>query len=354
MKAIVKSDPPDRPGIVVAEVPDPTISTDDEVLVSPVVSSISGSELNIWRGKYRLPTGNPVDSGRILGYEHAGTVLEAGKDAHDAGFEFGTRVALASPFVPCRICVPCQMGMWNRCRNWGHVGLTLDGTNAEMTVLPMEVLQIVDRRVEDLDAAFLNTAALSIRAVAAAALRPGSRVVIVGPGPVGLLLLQAAQIAGASWVGVIGQESDGPRLKLAEELGAHFTAVASPSTVKMVQDFTGGLGPETVLEAAGTQEGATLAVDLVAVGGTVVMSGLPPEGYASIPVTRITRDEITVRGVEGNLESDRRLALRLMAEGRLRARPLVTHRYPIDDAELAFTTAYSGEGCKVVLEISGS
>ena len=67
------------------------------MLVRVAVSSISGSELNIWRGAYRRPNGNPVDPGRILGYEHAGTVVDAGPAAVAAGFISGPRVALGSP-----------------------------------------------------------------------------------------------------------------------------------------------------------------------------------------------------------------------------------------------------------------
>ena len=80
--------------------------------------------------------------------------------------------------------------MINRCRNWGHVGITSDGTNADYAVLPTQVLQVVEDGVNPLDVAFLNSAALAVRSVDRAGLVAGDRVVVVGPGPVGLLMLQ--------------------------------------------------------------------------------------------------------------------------------------------------------------------
>src|SRR5687767_2230764 len=130
MKAIAKQNPTE-PGIDIVDVAEPAIQRPDDVLVRVSVSSISGSELNIWRGAYRRPNGEPVAPGRILGYEHAGTVVDAGPEAAAAGFTPGRSVALGSPFIGCGVCSPCAMGMINRCRNWGHIGITRDGTNAE-------------------------------------------------------------------------------------------------------------------------------------------------------------------------------------------------------------------------------
>lgn len=350
MKAIAKNNPTE-PGIDVVQVPAPSLSAEDQVLVRVCVSSISGSELNIWRGTYRRPSGEPVASGRILGYEHAGVVEDAGAVARAAGFTPGRQVSLGSPFVPCGQCEPCSMGLVNRCRYWGHVGITLDGTNAELVSLPMVVLQLLEEGVDPLDAAFLNTAGLAVRAVDRSHLVPGDRVAIVGPGPVGLLMLQAARAAGASWIGVVGLPSDAARLEIAKGLGADAVYTASDSTVGEIKGLTEGFGPEVVLEAAGAPEGMKMSVDLVRVGGTVIFSGLPPQKIAPIEAIRVTRDEIDIRGVEGNLPDDRRRALRLMSQGRLKASPIVTHRFPLEDASEAFRIAASGDACKVVFDI---
>jgi 2-desacetyl-2-hydroxyethyl bacteriochlorophyllide A dehydrogenase len=350
MKVIAKQTPTE-PGIDMIDVPTSAVSAPDDVLVRVEISSISGSELNIWRGAYRRPNGNPVEPGRILGYEHAGTVVEAGDAARASGFEPGRRVALGSPFVGCGRCEPCLMGFINRCRSWGHVGITFDGTNAEYAVLPAGVLQLVDERVDPLDVAFLNSAALAVRAVDRAGLVPGDRVAVVGPGPVGLLLAQAAIAAGAAWVGVVGLPSDQRRLEIAKQLGADAVFQSDDRTVAAVRDATGGLGAEVVLEAAGTPEGMKLAVDLTRVAGTTIFAGLPPQKIAPIEAIRVTRDEITIRGVEGNLPDDRNRALRLIEKGALRARPFVTHEFALDQAEEAFAVAASGDACKVVFRI---
>jgi L-iditol 2-dehydrogenase len=350
VKSIAKQNPTE-PGIDIVDVASPTISADDEVIVRVGISSISGSELNIWRGAYRRPSGQPVEPGRILGYEHAGIVEEAGPSAQALGFTSGRRVALGSPFIGCRKCEPCSMGLVNRCRAWGHIGITHHGTNAEYASLPVETLQLLDDGVDSLDAAFLNTAALAVRSVDRGHLVPGDRVVVVGPGPVGLFMLQAARAGGASWIGAVGLPHDAGRLEIASQLGADRTFVSSDSTVAEVRDLTGGLGAEVVLEAAGTPEGMKQAVDLVRVGGTVVFAGLPPQKIAPIEAIRVTRDEISIVGVEGNLPDDRRRALRLFGTGAMKAGPIVTHRFSLDEAVKAFETAASGEACKVIFTI---
>ena len=349
MRAIVKHDPTEL-GISVEERPDAVVGGDDEVLVRVDVSSISGSEVNIWRGTYRRPSGDPVVDGRILGYEHSGTIVDVGDVAGAEGFVPGGPVVLASPFIGCQRCGPCRVGLINRCRAWGHIGITQDGTNADLVSLPAEVLVPLPDGVDPLDGAFTNTASLAVRAVARAGLLAGQRVAVVGPGPVGLYLLQAAIAAGASWSAVVGRAEDARRLAVATELGADLV-VTDDEALEAIGDATDG-GVDVVLEAAGSPDGVELAVDLAGVGATVALTGLPPEKRASFEAIRVTRDEISIVGVEGNIISDRERALALMAQGRLRAGPMVTHRFAMDQAEEAFAIVAAGEACKAVFDIT--
>ena len=351
MRAVLKRNPTSE-GVEVEDVATPKITAPDQVLVRVAISSISGSELNVWKGTYRLPNGSPVADGRILGYEHAGVVEAAGDAAGEAGYQVGSLVALGSPFIGCGRCEPCGLGLINRCRAWGHIGITQDGTNAELALLPMSVLEKVPDGLDLVDAAFLNSAALAVRAVRRSGLVPGDRVGVVGPGPVGLLLLQVARAAGASWIALVGRDNDLPRLEIGTALGADTSLVAEEAT-DAVKAVTEGLGVEVVLEAAGTPDAVRLSVDLARVGGTVVLAGLPPERMAPIEAIRVTRDELTIRGVEGNLPDDRARALRLMTKGDLLAHPFVTHRFALDEAEDAFKTVLSGSACKAVFSIGG-
>jgi threonine dehydrogenase-like Zn-dependent dehydrogenase len=349
MRAVVKADPT-APGVVVEERPEPSISGPGDVLVAVAVSGISGSEVNIWRGTYRRPNGSPVEPGRVLGYEHAGRVVDAGAAARKRGFDPGSQVVLASPFIGCGRCRPCAAGLINRCRAWGHIGITTNGTNANVSLLPFEVLALVPDGVDALDGAFLNTAALAVRATDRAGLLPGHTVAIVGPGPVGLYLLQAARAAGASWTAVVGRETDGSRLAIASSLGADAT-FQDVDALEAIRSQTGG-GVDIVLEASGTSDGVRLAVDLAGVGAVVALTGLPPSRTADFEAIRVTRDEITITGVEGNLAPDRERALALIAAGQLRAGPLVTHRFPLEEAEDAFALVDRGTACKAVFTIS--
>ena len=350
MKAVAKLHPTEA-GIDVVDVVTPGIEAPTDVLVQVVISGISGSEVNIWKGTYRRPNGQPVAPGRILGYEHAGVVVEAGDQAIRAGLLPGTTVGLSSPFIGCGRCEPCADGMINRCRAWGHIGITVDGTNCEVARLPMSVLEPSPEGVEPIDLAFLNSAALAVRAVQRAGLTPGDRVIVFGPGPVGLLLLQAARAGGAAWAGVVGLAQDVRRLEIARTLGADATFVFGDEITSELRDATAG-GADVVLEAAGTPDAMRATVDALRVGGTAVYAGLPPQKSATIEAIRVTRDELTIRGVEGNLPADRRRALKLLASGAMRCRPFVTHEFSLADAEKAFQTVAAGEACKAVFALA--
>jgi threonine dehydrogenase-like Zn-dependent dehydrogenase len=214
----------------------------------------------------------------------------------------------------------------------------------------MEVLSLVPDGVDPLDAAFLNTAALAVRAVTRASLGPGDSVAIVGPGPVGLFLLQAAIAAGAGWVAVVGRSTDRARLAIAERLGAQRTMSDEEARETIARESPGGV--DVVLEAAGTPDGIELATDLAGVGGRIALTGLPPERHARFEAIRVTRDEISIVGVEGNTAPDRDRAMVLIRDGRLSAGELVTHRFALEQADEAFALVGRGEACKAVFEVS--
>lgn len=164
-------------------------------------------------------------------------------------------------------------------------------------------------------------------------LRLGESVAIVGAGAQGLATLLAARAAGAGQVIVLGRSQDRARLSLARELGADCTVdVDAQDPVQTVRDLTGGRGADLVIEAAGAPQAVTLAMQLVRRKGRVVLVGVNGGRPASLVTDLIVNNELTVLGGHGQAW-DVEPAVQMINSGRWPVHRLVSHRFPLQQAE---------------------
>ncbi|MCL5025498.1 MAG: zinc-binding dehydrogenase, partial [Chloroflexi bacterium] len=181
-----------------------------------------------------------------------------------------------------------------------------------------------------------------------ASVRAGDVVVVVGPGAIGLLTAQIAVASGAQVV-MAGTGTDAPRLELARELGTqHAIDVEAQPAADFVNDLTGGQGADVVFECSGAAGGARLGYELVRRGGQFVQVGLfgkRIEMDADLAVLK----EVDVRNSFASTWKSWDHALKLLGQGRVRTRPLVTDALPLDGWEKAFTGFRNKEGIKYVL-----
>lgn len=332
MNAAVLHAPRDvRHGRVPAPVPGP-----EDVLVRVALAGICGTDIRIWRGD------RVVAYPRILGHELVG-VVEAVGDAV-RGLRPGTRVVI-EPNYGCGRCPLCREGNGNLCPDRVAVGIDVDGGFAELVRVPARCCWPAPEGLTDDELVLAEPLAVVVRAVHRAAPTPGATAAVVGAGPLGLLALQVLRARGAR-VLVVGRT--GRRLELARALGADAThALAEGSATEAARRFSGREGVEVVVETAGTPDAVADALALVRPGGRVALTGLPP---APTPVAfaALVRREITVTG-SMIYQAEFGEALRLLAAGTVRGRPLLTHRFPLAAIAEAFEAHESPAAIKVVV-----
>ncbi|MDX1521270.1 MAG: alcohol dehydrogenase catalytic domain-containing protein, partial [Anaerolineae bacterium] len=200
MKAIVFPSPET---IAVEEVPDPTCQP-DEVILKIASSGICGTDLHIYKGEYI------ADFPLIPGHEFSGTIVEVGKNVDY--WAVGDRVT-ADPNIFCGYCDFCRNEQANHCLNWSGVGVTRNGGFAEYVAVPARNCYPVPDSLTDAQAAFIEPLACVAYALRRLRVWPADKVLIVGAGPMGLLLVQALQHNGASQVVAVDKNSE--RLALA-------------------------------------------------------------------------------------------------------------------------------------------
>ena len=333
----------------VTEVPDPSPGP-HEVLCRVERVGICGTDIHMIQGDY--PGFWPAYYPFTPGHEWSGEVVALGAGAEDFGFSVGDRVAGTS-HAPCSYCDNCIRGRYNLCTSYGdprlhaHYGHTVQGCYADYVV---HSIRSVFRLPEALDydqAAIADPASIALHAANRGGVRDGHTVVVVGAGPVGILAADCARALGASRVVFAAR---GARIEVVGKLGFETVDTARPDVVAALRELVPG-GADVVLDAAGTPQSVPLALAMLARGGRCATVGIPT-AEVQLGLSALVLDELELVGVRASA-GEMRPALDLMADGRVRAGELITHRFPLRDFATAMdVTARRVDGAiKVMIDM---
>lgn len=289
-----------------------------EALVRVAAAGLCAGDLYIFQGR------NPyVTYPRVGGHEIAGTVAGLGPDTD--GPPPGARVVV-EPFIGCGRCYPCRVGKYNCCTRLSIIGVHREGGFAEFVTAPVAKLHAVPDGLPMLAASFAEPLAIGVHALRRAAVTADDTVLVLGAGPIGLAVIEAARAAGAT---VWASDIDPARLAVAVAFGAE------PVAPDSVSARTDGEGVAVVVEATGSARVMEQATTLVAAGGRVVILGLATgEAEIRLPALDITRREVTLLGSRASADCFPE-ALSLLASGAIRT-PGIATPLPLDTAPEVF------------------
>jgi threonine dehydrogenase-like Zn-dependent dehydrogenase len=268
-----------------------------------------------------------------LGHEWSGIVMDRGSDV--TALSVGDRVT-GDVTIGCMQCENCLRGLYNLCLGKIEVGLCRgkDGAYADYLTMPARHTFRIPDSVSFEEAAFAEPAATVVKAIRKARLEPGAICVIQGDGPIGLLGLQAADACGAGMIILAGTFDE--KLELGRQLGADVTVnVRSENLDQIVNDATNGVGADFVMEASGNPDAFKQAGEITRMGGTVSVVGLYEHPIPDYDMgTVVVRDVDLISSVASPNSFNQ--TLRLMAKGKIKAKPLISHEFPLADTTAAF------------------
>ncbi len=330
MKAVVFQNPR---SISIQQAPDPVCGA-DEVIIKVATSGICGTDLHIYNGEYmgEFPL--------IPGHEFSGIVVEAGKDVDY--LKVGDRVA-PDPNIFCNHCEFCRNDQGNHCLNWRGVGITHAGGFAEYVAVPARICYPVPETLTDAQAAFIEPLACVVYALRRMRVGPADKVLILGAGPMGLLLVQALRNSGASQVVVV--EKQPQRLALAKTMGAALAVEAGPQQTAQLHDVA-PFGFDIVIDATGVPAVIEGAFAHLKPRGQYLQFGVTPmDASVRINPYQIFKNDWTIVGSFAVCYSFEP-AIAWLASGVIDIAPLVSHTVPIDDFAEVFALFGKGQTLK--------
>mgnify|MGYP000069114492 CR=1 FL=1 len=322
------------------EIPEPQPGP-GTVKVKVKATGICGTDLHIYRDEF--PSIPPV----VLGHEFSGVVVAVGPGVTHT--QVGDRVMSELPVAPCGQCRYCRTGQPNLCINRRGLGWSANGSFAEYVVVEEQALHRVPACLDFEEAALCEPLAVAAHGVIElTGVRSGDIVYISGPGPIGLLVAQAARAEGAL-VAVGGISADAPRLRVAQELGVEWVInVEENDAVALMRGLGGGLGADIVFECSGAPAAAAQGLALVRKGGTYTQMGLFGRPIP-LDFDQVVTKEVRIQGAFSSNWRSWDRALRLIEQGRVQLGPLISHRLSLRDWRRAFDLLERREGLKILL-----
>ena len=342
MKAVVKYD--NVAGATeVREVPVPSIGPDD-VLVETAYIGICGSDPHMHHNKVSYKVNVPL----ILGHEFAGVIAEVG--ANVSGWKVGDRVTSETHADYCGKCVMCRTNNYHVCRERKGYGFQIDGAFAKYVRVPSRILHKVPENVSLKEAALTEPLCVAYSSlVKHSPLKPGDLVVIIGPGPIGLLCTKIASILGASDIVVVGTDGDDARMEIAKKMGATMTINSSQQDpVPIIMGMRDGYGANLVVDAAGFSPTLKLSLDVVRPCGQINKIGWGP-GPVGFSLDQLISKAVALQGTFSHTWDVWEKCLVLMGERTVDLGEVITHELPLDQWQKGFDLMETKEGLKIVL-----
>jgi L-iditol 2-dehydrogenase len=342
VKAVVKT----RKGdgyVQLMDVDKPEIEP-DEVLIGVKAVSICGSDLHIWHDEH--PYWPPM----TMGHEFSGEIVDVGGQV--TGWKVGDRVVSETRTETCGICRYCQTGVPQVCPNKRPPGIGINGAMAKFVAMPARLLHRIPDNVSYDAAAVTEPTAVCLHGIIERTrINAGDNVVVLGPGPIGLMSVQLAKLAGASNLITVGTpRSAALRLKKAKDIGSGITInLGEEDPVEKVMDLTGGYGADMVIEAAGSSEAIKLAFDLVRRHGKICALGINGKEATDVPWDKAIFKAVQLTFCFSSSWQSWETVLQLMAKDMLKLDDIITHRLPLEQWREAFEALENREAIKAIL-----
>lgn len=308
--------------ISVDSVEKPTISDKGQVLISVAACGVCGSDIDrmLNKGTYKMPL--------ICGHEFSGYVVEVSDDVTSPSV--GDLVTVP-PLIPCFKCDLCKQGQFSLCEDYDYFGSRRNGAYAELVVSPASNVIVVPKSLDPRAAAMIDPCAIAIHALRRTSIKKGSKVAVIGAGPIGLFAIQWAKLLGASEILAVDLSEE--KIKQAIIAGATLTATSEKDAL-----LHSGNGYEVVFESAGVPSSINLTVSLVAARGDAVFVGIPNKAveFSSENYARFLRQEINLHGAWNSFSNpwpgeEWFDSIKMLAEGKLKWEFMITHELALND-----------------------
>ncbi len=311
-----------------------------EAIISVAYTGVCGSDLTLFAGK------NPRAKIPVTpGHEFAGRVEELAGDG--AGITVGSRVAVL-PTISCGTCALCTTGRDHLCRNLRFIGIQMDGSMAEYVAAPISNLFPVPDALSDEAAALTEPLSVAVHAVRRARIQVGDGILVIGAGPIGLMVALTARLSGCSRI--VMTEIAPQRIATARSFGFETVAVDAAKGIEALQESLRDFEPEVVFECTGHPSATAQIVELSAFTAQVVVVGAFKE-LAPMDLFRFSRKELSLVGSFAYTADDFARALSILAAQHRRFEPLVTNVVPLERAQEAIDMMIGGRCVKVLVQV---
>ena len=308
----------------------------NEVLVKVAMCGVCGTDMRIWRGTE--PSARRV----TLGHEFAGEIVRVGEKVHS--FSLGDRVVV-DPNIYCHACEFCLNGEVNLCENLRALGVDIDGGFAQFCVVPVTQLQKIPDSLSFQEAAFVEPIACALNGIERADIKPGQSVMIIGAGPIGLLMLQLVKLRGAGKIYL--SEKVPWRRQKGLEMGADIAL--NPDDAPLAEQISLRDRPKVVIECVGAPFTQAESIQIVQRGGTVILFGDGHEGKKfEVGSYDFYYKNLVVKGAALNPFTQSR-ALSLLVGKRVNTSALLSRVISLDELPGLLEKGYGAEDIKILV-----